>query len=293
MESMELVSVLMPVYNVEGFLTRSVSSILCQTYTSFELILVDDGSTDASSEICDHFASEDSRIRVFHHANQGISFTREFALSKASGDYIAWVDSDDWIEPDMIEQMVLCAKENEADIVSCNLEVVWSSTTWNVRNYYHDKEQFLREAISSNWAVLWKLLIKKTLINTHDIHFPNGINNGEDYYFVVQCLLNATKIACVDKQLYHYNRLNSISTMATPCESKIMEQIEATRLVENLLSKECLAKKYKKELLFRKHIAKEGLLKISFWKWMTIFPEASHIYAIAYLGKMKKKILSK
>ena len=133
---------------------------------------------------------------------------------------------------------------------------------------------------------------KKSLIITHEIHFPAGINNGEDYFFVVQCLINATKIACVDKILYHYNRLNCASTMDTPCKSKIMEQIEATILVENLLTKDGLAKKYKKELLFRKHIAKEKLLTISFWKWVTIFPEASHIYVKAYLGKVKKKILS-
>ena len=158
-----MISVVVPVYNIENYIVDTLKSIVNQSYNDFELILVDDGSTDSSSEICDHFATVDSRVRVFHHTNHGIGFTRQFALSMALGEYIAWVDSDDWIEADMIELMVACAKEKDAEIVSCNLEVVWSSTTWNIRTYYNDKEQFLRDAISSNWAVLWKLLIKKVL----------------------------------------------------------------------------------------------------------------------------------
>ncbi len=282
------VSVLVPIYNVQCYLSKCIDSILGQTFKDFELILVDDGSTDESGAICDAYAAKDSRVNVFHQSNQGIGRTREFALQQARGEYVMWVDSDDWIEPDMLKQMVESAQENQSDIVGCNLDVVWKDAIWKIESKHTDIETYRRDMIASQWTVLWRHLFRRTLIEDNDIHFPEGINNGEDYYFVSNCFLCARKFSFVDTILYHYNRWNEGSTIATVDEKKIYEQIEATRLVDRLLIKLNRKKQYHKELLFRKHIAKEKLLQISFWKWMCVFPEASKILLKAKVSAFLK-----
>ena len=100
------VSIIVPVHNAQATLSRCVSSILHQEYTDFELLLIDDGSTDASGALCDEFVSQDGRVTVIHKENSGVSDTRNLALSKAEGIYLQFVDSDDWIEPDMYERML-------------------------------------------------------------------------------------------------------------------------------------------------------------------------------------------
>ncbi len=112
----DLISVIVPVYNVEKYMERCVDSILRQTYTNIEIILVDDGSTDASSRLCDEYAARDGRIKVVHKENGGLSDARDAGLAVAEGDYIGYVDSDDWIEPDMYELMHMDCAENEAQV---------------------------------------------------------------------------------------------------------------------------------------------------------------------------------
>ena len=115
----DLISVIVPVYNVEPFLDRCMQSILRQTYRNLEIILVDDGSTDASAQLCDDYARKDGRVKVLHKTNGGLSDARNAGLELASGAYIGYVDSDDWIEPDMYEQMHRACVENNARIAVC------------------------------------------------------------------------------------------------------------------------------------------------------------------------------
>ena len=112
-----LISVIVPVYNVETLLPRCVDSILTQTYECLEVLLVDDGSTDASGEICEQFAKKDTRIRVIHKENGGLSSARNAGLDVASGDYIGFVDSDDWIEPEMYAEMLALRERNGVQLV--------------------------------------------------------------------------------------------------------------------------------------------------------------------------------
>jgi len=283
------VSVLVPVYNAHSFLIKCVESILSQTFSDFELILVDDGSIDDSGDACDLYALNDSRVRVFHQANNGISKTREFALQQATGEYVMWVDSDDWIETDMVAMMVQSADNNHSDIVGCNLDVIWKDTTWKVVSKRTTIEGYRRDMIASQWAVLWRHLFRRSFLIENDIHFPEGINNGEDYYFVSKSFLCAHRFSFVDKILYHYNRLNQASTMAIQSRSKIYQQIEATKLVEALIRENNVHHIYRSELQIRKYIAKECLLDISFWRWFCIFPEVNFLWLKAQLGKWKQK----
>ncbi|MDO4173557.1 MAG: glycosyltransferase family 2 protein [Eubacteriales bacterium] len=111
------VSVLVPVYNVEPYLRQCIDSIMGQTFSDFELILCDDGSTDCSGQICDTYAAKDSRVRVVHKKNEGLLWTRRVLLRHATGRYVLFVDSDDWIAPELLEKTVACAQRTGSDIV--------------------------------------------------------------------------------------------------------------------------------------------------------------------------------
>lgn len=117
-------SIIVPVYNVEKYLPKCIDSILAQTFTDFELILIDDGSPDECGEICDEYAIKDSRIKVIHQKNQGVSSARNAGLDIATGTYLGFVDSDDWIEPEMYEVMIKTVKEKNSDVVICGFNYV-------------------------------------------------------------------------------------------------------------------------------------------------------------------------
>ena len=117
----ELISVIIPIYNVEAYLDECIASVIAQTYSNLEIILVDDGSPDNCPQMCDEWAAKDSRIRVIHKENGGLSDARNAGIDIATGEYIAFVDSDDWIEPEMYEIMLAALKNENADICACNI----------------------------------------------------------------------------------------------------------------------------------------------------------------------------
>ena len=112
-----MISIITPVFQSERYLEKLINSILNQTYCDWELLLIDDGSTDGSAEICDRYAHKDNRIRVFHKANGGVASARNQAMDMATGEYLAFADSDDWVEPCWLERLYKTAKDQEADIV--------------------------------------------------------------------------------------------------------------------------------------------------------------------------------
>lgn len=124
-----LISIIVPVYNTAAYLRRCLDSILSQTYGHWEAILVDDGSTDGSGAICEEYASRDSRFQVTHRPNSGVAATRNAGLDAATGEYIGFVDSDDWIEPDMFRSMVMAILSRRADIATCNVRIVYPNKT--------------------------------------------------------------------------------------------------------------------------------------------------------------------
>ncbi len=120
MDTKPLLSIIVPVYNAEPYLRDSIGSILAQTYDNFEIVMVDDGSTDGSLKLCEELAAKDKRIRVFHKPNGGVASARNFGLDNILGEYIGWVDSDDIISPKMYEIMIKLALDHDADIVQCS-----------------------------------------------------------------------------------------------------------------------------------------------------------------------------
>lgn len=120
MDKQPAVSVIVPVYKAENYLCHCVDSLLAQTFPDFEILLIDDGSPDHSGDICDEYARKDSRVRVFHKENEGVSSTRQCGIDNAKGEYTIHADPDDWVEPDMLEELYKKAKEEDADVVICD-----------------------------------------------------------------------------------------------------------------------------------------------------------------------------
>lgn len=282
------ISVLVPAYNVKQYLPRCLDSILSQTYGNFEVILIDDGSTDGTGVICDTYADRDARIKVFHQENQGISATRNLCLKYASGEYIQFVDSDDWIEPDMLESMYKKAVEQNADIVGCNFVRETSRGPVSVDFCYDGKTEFLLGILKNGWGVLWKLLIKRRLLVENNIAFPKEIDGGEDFVFVVKTANCASTIVCIKNCLYHYNELNQKSFIMNLSYKKAMDQYNATEIVSEILSKNKDFDSHSLDL--RKIYTKSQLLNAAFFKTFRLYPEIDKS-AIRLKMSMKTKML--
>lgn len=285
------ISVIVPVYNVEQYLPRCIDSILSQTFTDFELLLIDDGSTDKSGMICDEYAKKDKRIRVFHKENGGISATREFGINHVNGQFIQFVDSDDWIEFNMLELMYNQAITTSADIVGCNFIQEFENKSLKTKTVYDDKEHFILSVISNYWGVLWKLLIRHQLFVKYNIHFPTGINGGEDYFVVTQLLLNCDRVSFVDFYLYHYVRYNNVSFISTPSFEKLMYQVKATYLVDDFLKKMSKERNYTSALERRKAATKVAIINNYFWKGYSLYPELKLNSIFLIHGKKNRLLL--
>ncbi|AOR24535.1 glycosyltransferase family 2 protein [Clostridium taeniosporum] len=204
-----LISIIMPIYKAEDYLNKSVTSILNQTLKEFELILVDDGSPDNSGEICDKLALNDDRIKVIHKENGGASTARNAGLDIAKGEFIAFVDSDDWIEPNMFEILFKLAKEYDADISQCNYiktenedEKIINNETEVIKTFNSiESLGNLYNEMYVSTVVLWNKIYKKSLFN--EIRFPN-MRIFEDEAIMYKLLFQSNKLVYTNKKLYYY-----------------------------------------------------------------------------------------
>ena len=231
-EHRSLISIIVPVYNVELYITKCIDSIICQTHSNLDIILINDGSIDLSGEICDKYAQYDSRIRVVHKQNGGQSQARNVGLSMAKGDYIGFVDSDDYIEPNMYEKLLYYMKVNHSDIVECGVKNIYSDgVVYEESNQvfcYSGKEaleKHLKEPNSSKSprAAVWSKLFKTSIIK--DIQFPEG-KIHEDFYFTYRSLINAKKYCWVDCCLYCHIYTNMTSTTQLPFSKRDFAKLD-------------------------------------------------------------------
>lgn len=205
---MPKISVIVPVYNTEKSLHRSIDSILSQTFTDFELLLIDDGSKDSSGEICDEYAQKDSRVRVFHKENGGVSSARNLGLDNTQGEWVTFVDSDDWIEKNAIDALVCHC---DADMIIAPIKFEKDNTIGiltNKREIIKNKEfchlistEIDHSAICSPCSKLFFTPI----INEHHIRFNQSLHFGEDSVFVKTYLLHAESLRVIPDLCYHYD----------------------------------------------------------------------------------------
>lgn len=226
-----LISVIIPVYNVEKYLNKCITSVVEQTYKNLEIIIVDDGSTDQSPEICDEWKKRDSRIQVVHSSNGGAGKARNTALDMATGDYVTFVDSDDYIAPQMY-QVLLEQFYDGIGIVECNYSMVYddSEKFKEERKIYkihtYSAMQAMHENINDHIfrQLIWNKMYRKDVIK--GIYFPTGNKIDDEFWTYKQ--LKCTKLIYIDQKLYAYRQQ----------EQSVMHLLDAKKRLEALKAKE-------------------------------------------------------
>lgn len=236
-----IISVIVPVYNVEPYLDRCVQSIVDQTYKDLEIILVDDGSPDNCPAMCDAWAKRDNRIRVIHKPNGGLSDARNAGMAVATGEYIAFVDSDDWIASEMLERLYQAIQEDQSDIAACAVKMVWEDGSPSqmltvqkncVLNRQEAQMALLKEKLLKQ--PVWYKLYKTDIIK--NIPFEVG-KYHEDVFWSYQAVGAAEQVSLIDYIGYFYTqRYNSI--MGESYSLKRMDAVEAMVQRQEYLEKE-------------------------------------------------------
>lgn len=227
-------SVIVPVYNVRAYLDRCVESIVEQTAEKIEIFLIDDGSTDGSGALCDAWAARDARVRVIHQNNGGLSAARNAGIDAAKGKYLAFVDSDDWAAPELLEKLLFAAEACGAQIVECNFENVFPdgtkaeplrSTGWLIA----DRRRALREELE--WgrfkAVAWNKIYLRTLF-ADGLRYPVG-KYHEDEFLTHRLFYAADRMVSIGDALYHYDRTRTDSITGKALSERGADLVEALR----------------------------------------------------------------
>lgn len=213
------ISVIVPVYNVEKYLRRCIDSIIGQNYDNMEIILVDDGSTDSSGKICDDYGRSDTRIIVIHKDNGGLSSARNAGIKIATGEYLCFVDSDDYVDKNILQKLISTALKNDADMCLCDFEYVYENAdicklikqSLGERQAISEKEYWHEFAVSGNpvYIVAWNKLYKRYIFE--DVRYPEGLLH-EDEAVIHKIVEKCKKISIISDRLYYYvQRENSIT----------------------------------------------------------------------------------
>lgn len=280
---MKKISVVVPIYNSESSLERCIESILGQTYNNIELILVNDGSTDQSKRICKKYAENDSRIVFIEKENGGVSQSRNEGIKNATGEYLTFVDSDDWIESQMYEEMINELEKNAADFVLCGS--IWEyskrseekSNTDRIicrdRDYFIDRI-YVKEDISFN---LWNTIVRRNIVK--DLLLKEHIWISEDNVYTLEMLLRVNKGIIMERSYYHYIQNDNSLIHSPEFTHKTLSKIYANEIQARLL------KSYKLDY-FRKY--RHTILRdlVNTCRRMA----ANNVVDNSFIGVVKKKI---
>ena len=270
-----VVSIIIPVYNVEKYFRRCLDSISSQTYKDWECILIDDGSPDNCGKICDEYADKDSRFKVIHQINSGVSNARNNGINAASGRWIMIVDSDDWIDSNTLETVIPLTE-------SYNI-VQWgyyrSSETEDLSKsvYTHDFS-LLNLDDSEPYGSHTAMLFRKSFLDDNQLRYKTDMTMGEDWLFVFECYLKTNKVLNIkDKAFYHYVQHDD-STVYKPSFKNIQSQIFFIQRFENLIAETPFVDSLRSRINLHKTGAKMNLLKTFHFKLYKItFPEIENI----------------
>lgn len=288
-----LVSIILPVYNAQNHLARCVGSICAQTYRNIEIMILNDGSKDQSLPVCEEFRQKDPRILLVDKANSGVSDTRNLGLKLASGKYVEFVDSDDYLDPDFTERLVAAAEENEADFVIApykmvipagaskpeqvldkiqdELGVMSVARPPEVREYgflpagVYDKDTFalrlMDKPASYFYSVLWNKLYRRDILTGNDIQFVSEMRWAEDLVFNLRYIQYAERFVAIDKPGYYY-----VQNPQSICHT----QINAATIVQNKLQ----VFRYYKDLYTRLGIYEE--VRPQLYKFLVDIAESTY-----------------
>ena len=223
-------SIIVPIYKVEKYLDECIQSILHQTFTDLELILVDDGSPDACPQMCDAIAEQDSRVRVIHQKNGGLSAARNTGIEAARGNWLGFVDSDDFVAPDFYEKLYNAAVNADADCAVCSVQLIHEDGSrmdtppqWKVYGGGYTGEDILKTITWQNnapYLVAWNKLYRREVFRT--LRYPVGRIN-EDGFVFAELFDTIKKVACVEQPLYFYRRRTG-SIMQSKCTLRNLDE---------------------------------------------------------------------
>lgn len=257
---MPVISIIIPVYNAASYLHECIDSVLKQSMMDFELLLIDDGSTDGSGEICDDYALKESRIRVFHQANQGVSVARNAGLAQTKGEWVTFVDADDYLLPKALEVLYQAAIANDADFIYGNIirrdgqcdKIVLSNLknkTW-INNY----------GKLSHFG-LWGCLFKTSVIKKNKVSFMEGQAYGEDMIFKSLLFKHIKKITTVASPIYVYRVNPSSVTKSTNKRRSAHHQLLATKYLQDMAFSEKANLPYKKFILKTMRLSRKQIYR--------------------------------
>lgn len=229
--TMPTVSIIIPVYNAENSVSRCVDSILKQEYGDFELLLIDDGSTDSSPAILDELAEKDSRIRIIHQANSGVSASRNRGLDEAAGTYVQFLDADDWMTNDSSKLMVRLAEEKKCDMVIADFYRVVGGNLSRKGNILSDRvlnrqeyaEYMMESPADYYYGVLWNKLYRRSLLEQFHIRMDESISFCEDFIFNLEYVLHCSKICALQVPVYYYVKTSGSLVARNLNPLKLME----------------------------------------------------------------------
>ncbi len=240
-----LISIVSPVYNSSEFLSECIESVLKQTSSNWELILVDDGSTDGSGEICDEYAKKDARIKVIHKENSGQFDSRLCGIRASSGEYCTGLDSDDYLESNCVEKLLEILQDKKYDVVSWNLRIVENNKEISVnkkkRYGEYSNIDFLEYIISSTDHSFCNKLIKTELFkNAYFGVVPRNVRHSEDYIMICPTICCSESIIAVDETLYNYRQVSESVTHAY-YGKRIIDYLDSSLCIRNILEHYSLA----------------------------------------------------
>lgn len=235
-----VLSVIIPVYNVKQYLSKCLESVLCQKFNKLEVVIIDDGSTDGSSSICDRYAEKDRRVRVFHQSNGGVSKARNLGIRRSIGKYICFIDSDDWIDDGYFDVF----NNINIDIDSYDIfnppffdEKYRKIVKVNNNCFYNTVDDYVK---GENTLTFGRIFIRREMIIENGIQFPDVIKYGEDTDFYVKCLIEAKGIYNVMTNNYYHYRYNLSSV--TNQEKKIEDILDYLKYPVNIINYAVLKK---------------------------------------------------
>jgi glycosyltransferase involved in cell wall biosynthesis len=286
MKNNPLVTIIIPVYNAAASLSVALTALHKQQYCHLEIVLIDDGSQDNSLMVIETFISKleqrDMNVKVIRHeGNQGVAAARNTGLENATGDFIYFLDADDWLEPDAIASLLQAAIGKQADIVGCN---------WFLA-FKHNERRMDQPAFSASWQAinamlrgtmrwnLWLFLVRRSLYMDHQIRFTPGMDMGEDLMIMMKLFVRAERVAHVDKPLYHYVQTNEQSLTKLYSNEHISQVTTNVKAVECQLLDSPYASQLGNGLNYLKLNIKLPLLisdqEAQYRRWLNWFPEAN------------------
>ncbi len=279
MKSAILFSVIVPIYNAEKYLDRCIKSIVSQNYNNLEIILIDDGSTDQSLDICKKYANLDGRINIIHQENRGLVYSRKVGIENSKGEYISFVDADDRIEEKMFSTIVDNMDENQPDVIAFGLKEIYENNSETVKNNnlmdgYYSHKDIVKTVVPTmictenffNFGILPNLVckvIKRDFLNDIKIHVSDIVTVGEDADFSFQIISQANSLQIMDLAPYYYFK-NRNSMMFKTIKTEMIDALESDldECFKKNSSYDILKKQLNSYITFVKALKKPETIKV-------------------------------